>query len=103
MYLVQLHTKPKAKSKDAKKTGGAYVNCWINFSIKGGAELLARHYVEKGDWRILGRAKSTWVTEKTYNKEDVARKYYAEALKDGASLVFHNYPVRRGKILSKKS
>ena len=74
---------------------GAYVGCWIDFSDREGALLLARFYIREEGWKIRSVDEHRW-----YELADVpvaGRKYFKEAKKDGASFVFYRYSKRRAK------
>ena len=75
---------------------GAFVNCWIDFKHYEGALLLAKFYIRQEGWRIRRVQEHRWITGPT----DVARgsvRYFSEAKRDGASFVFHRYPMRELK------
>jgi hypothetical protein len=63
----------------------------VNFALKDGAELLARHYVEDAGWVVTTIDDTSWVEEEQYEGEE-SLQYYREALEDGVSVVFHMYP-----------
>lgn len=77
-----------------KRSRGAYVNCWIDFKLYEGALALAKFYIRKDGWRIRTLEEHRWID----GPAAVARgsvRYFREAKRDGASFVFHRYPVRR--------
>jgi hypothetical protein len=77
-----------------KNGTGAFVNCWIDFSLYEGALTLAKFYIRQEGWRIRTVEKHRWID----GPEEVVRgavRYFKEAKRDGASFVYHRYPVRR--------
>jgi hypothetical protein len=93
MWLFTIHAIPDDKSPDFKEVGGAYVNCWINFALEDGAELLAKFYIQQNDWIVLEVSEISWVEEEDYPIDDPKRKYFQEAQADGTSFVYHQYPL----------
>jgi hypothetical protein len=69
----------------------AYVSCWINFPIRDGAEILARHYIEKLGWVPGTIEEARWVEEIDYAGRTELR-FFKEAVQDGASFNFHTFP-----------
>jgi hypothetical protein len=79
MYYFLIQATPRPDSEEAKEASGAYVNCWINFPLKGGAELLARHYIRKYGWKPGKMDVAFWVEEGDYEDHPEALERYREA------------------------
>ena len=94
MYLITFRSKINPKAKAAEKfsdTGGAYVNCYIQFKDFEAAEKLAKLLIRAQGW-IPEKRTDAWVIQKKKLKTKKERQYYAEAIKYGYSLVFHMWP-----------
>lgn len=83
---------PKGET-DATKSGGAYVNCWINFQLEDGARHLAAYYVNQEGWIVEEIEESRWVQQQASDDNADGLRYFSEALRDGASLVFNMWPT----------
>lgn len=70
---------------------GAYINCWVNFALEEGAEVLARHYVEKAGRVVTKVDEVFWVEREDYEGEE-SLQYFDEASEEGVSVVLHLYP-----------
>ena len=77
-----------------KRSAGAYVSCWINFRLGEGALELAKFYVRNEGWRIRSVTEKRWI-ERVGDVPVGSRQYFKEAKKDGASFIFHRYPIKR--------
>jgi hypothetical protein len=86
--------KPTPKQRSLRRAKeGAYVNCWIDFRLHEGALVLAKFYIRQEGWRIRTLESHRWVNGPA-NAGRGAIKYFREAKRDGASFVFHRYPIR---------
>ncbi|MBV9790768.1 MAG: hypothetical protein JOZ51_21420 [Chloroflexi bacterium] len=93
MHYFMIEAIPSPDNMEEQAVGGAYVNCWINFALADGAELLARHYIERVGW-IPGDLHEHKIIKKSmYNNDDESIEYIHEAEVDGASFVFHTWKV----------
>ena len=90
MYRFVIHATPIQPTGNC---GGAYVSCWINFPLLEGAELLAKHYIRDAGYEPGEIDKVYDVSRSDYSDDDADLQYFEEAEADGASLVFHNYPL----------
>jgi hypothetical protein len=73
---------------------GAYVNALISFPEPNGAKLLAKMYAtEDGSkqWRFRHFQSCRKVTLSNFKNDPGYQDYFAEAKRDGYSLVFHIY------------
>lgn len=94
MYLFTFRAIVNPKSKTAfehSDAGGAYVNCWISFKDRDGAEKLAKFYIKKAGWIPEMKTEESQV-QKSWCKKKTDKKYYAEALKYGYTLVLNMWP-----------
>ena len=89
MYWFLIHATPPRPSAHS---GGAYVTCWINFALQDGAELLAKHYISEAGW-TPGDVEEVQIVERDHYAGEPELQYFDEAAKDGASFVFHTYPL----------
>jgi len=89
MFWFMINARPL---EPCAQSGRAYVNCWINFALQDGAELLAKHYIRKAGWSP-GEVEDVRHVERNDYLDDPALQYFEEAAKDGASLVFYEYPL----------
>ncbi|HXG85054.1 MAG TPA: hypothetical protein VNI84_13620 [Pyrinomonadaceae bacterium] len=93
MWLFTIHAIPGEKSPDFKETGGAYINCWIDFTLQDGAELLARFYIEQNNWIVIEIDEVSRVEDADYLIGEPKREYFVEAKEDGASFLYCQYPI----------
>ena len=93
MYFFNIQATPKPGTEKAEEVGGAYVDCWINFVLQDGAELLARYYIEQSGWIPGEKEDERWVEAEDYEDEPQLLQYYQEAEEDGACFVYHTWPV----------
>lgn len=93
MWFFNIEATPKPDTEQAGKLGGAYINCWINSQLQDGAELLAKFYIEEAGWTPKQIEDSVWVEKEDYTDGAENLKYYLEAEEEGASFVFHHWPV----------
>ncbi len=91
MYFFNITATPKPGDERNADVEGAYVNCWVNFQLQDGAELLARFYIEEAGW-VPGEIEDvSWVEEEDYRDRPEFMQYFREAEQDGASFVFHSW------------
>jgi hypothetical protein len=90
VHFVQLSA---SRTGRGGKRIGAFINCWIRFPWPDGAELLAKHYVKRQGYAIRRIAKGPLISRRPIDKR--VRPYFDEAMRDGASFVFHEYPIRK--------
>jgi hypothetical protein len=96
MWYFFIEASPKPDTNQATESGGAHVNCWINFLIEDGAEHLARFYLDQAGWKVEKIDEARWVVREGYDDGAEALQYYSEAECDGASFVIHEWPINRG-------
>jgi hypothetical protein len=97
LFLVRLYARPRPKSKFAKKYGGAYVNCLVNFLFARGAEVVAKDNVTQNGWTVRRRIVTKIVTRKDYKGDKQLKGYFDEALKLGISTAFYCHPRKQAK------
>lgn len=93
MHYFLIRAKPKPDNQEGKELAGAYVNCWIDFALSDGAELLARHYIEEAGWIPGVKEDERWVEEEDFKDDAELLGYFREAAEDGASFVFNSWPI----------
>ena len=97
LFLVRLYARPRPKSKFAKKYGGAYVNCLVDFKLARGAEIIARDCVERNGWDVKGKIAVLLSTRKDCKGDKQLEAYFDEALKLGVSTAFYCHPPTKQK------
>lgn len=72
---------------------GAYVNALISFAEPHGARRLAKMYATEGDkqWRFRHFRSCRKVTLANFHGDLEYQEYFAEARREGYSLVYHFY------------
>jgi hypothetical protein len=91
MVLIIFQARINRKSKAAKEfddIGGAFVNCWINFKDFNASVELAKILIKSRGF-IPEKKTDAWMMRKKGLKTKKDRQFYAEALKNGYTLVFH--------------
>jgi hypothetical protein len=84
---------PAPDNEQEHGSGGAFVNCWINYILQDGAEVLARYYIERAGWIPAATHEHRWVEADDYKDEPENLHYYLEAQANGASFVFNSWPA----------
>jgi hypothetical protein len=92
LILVRLYAKPRPRSRHAKKCGGAYVNCWVDFKMARGAEVVARDCVEREGWEVKRKIAVLSSIRKDCKGDKQLEAYFNEALKYGVSIAFYCHP-----------
>lgn len=93
MFLFTIKATPDPDNPDIDDDiGGAYVNVWINFPEEEAAELIAKFYITDAGWIPGLTIESYWVEEEDYDEDEEDLDYFLEALNDGSSLVFNQWP-----------
>jgi hypothetical protein len=87
MWYFILKVSPKPNTELAKEAGGAYVNCWIDFREKEGAEHLAKFYLEQAGWNHEETQEASWVEKDDYEDDPGGMQNYLEAEADSGSFV----------------
>lgn len=93
MHFFMIHATPKPGTEQTETVGGAYVNCWINFKLRDGAEVLARHYINQAGWIPDTIEDEGWVEQDEYDTGSEPLSYFQEAQDVGMCLAFHTYPI----------
>lgn len=89
MYYFMIEATPAPDNTEEQDVGGAYVNCWVNFGLEDGAEVLAFHYIQEAGWVPGTIHERKQVSKDLYQSDPEYLPYYLEAEADGVSLVFH--------------
>ena len=79
MWYFLLKVFPKPHTELAKEAGGAFVNCWINFREKEGAEHLAKFYLEQRGWSYEETQDVRWVEKEDYDNNPKGMQHFLEA------------------------
>ena len=93
MWYFIIRASPTPDTEQAEDSGGAYVNCWINFLIEDGAEHLAKFYVEQAGWMPEVTTEVRWVEQEDYEDDPEHLQFFSEAETDGASFVFNSWDI----------
>ena len=75
----------------ANEAGGGYVNCWINFREKEGAEHLAKFYLEQAGWIHEETQEARWVEKADCEDNPVALQKFLEAEADSGSFIVQQW------------
>src|SRR5437773_12527781 len=97
LFLVRLHARPQPRSKFAKQYGGAYVNCFVNFALPRGAEVVAKDCVTQNGWVVTRKIVIKSVTKKDSKGDKLFERYFNEATRLGVSTAFFCYLNREQK------
>jgi hypothetical protein len=94
MYFFTFHAVPGPNCPDAAKSGGAFVNCWIDQETWAKALAAAKHSIEeRHGWIITTTEESKIVEPAEYEENREGLRYYQQALIDKEVFVFHRYPA----------
>jgi hypothetical protein len=95
MYCFDIEATPKPDSPQAEEVGSALVNCWVDFPLRDGAELLARFYIaEDGNWEPGETKGWNWMEEEDFVGQPQLLECFHVARKAGMCLLFHTFPPR---------
>ena len=87
MWYFIIKVFPKPNTEIGKEAGGAYVNCWINFREKEGAEHLAKFYLEREGWAYEETSEARWVEQEDYEDDAEGLQNFLEAEADSGSFI----------------
>ena len=93
MHYFMIEAAATTELMEEEGLGGAYVNCWINFSLQDGAEVLARYYIEQDGWLPRETHEHRWAEQKDYQDNPDDLQYYLEAESEGVCFVFNTWPL----------
>jgi len=99
MWYFMLKVSPKPETELAKEAGGAFVNCWINFREKEGAEHLAKFYLAEVGWDYEETQEANWVEKQDYDDDPEGMRHFSEAETDSVCFVAHQWPVNGGEAV----
>lgn len=89
MYFFVIQAAPLEGSCVEEDFRGAYVSCWVDFALREGAEVLARHYIREQGWAPGRIDEMRWVERTDYARDPENVVYFDEAKQEGASFVIH--------------
>jgi hypothetical protein len=90
LHYFRIHAVARKGNKHHPAGSGAHVSCWVNFRLYEGALELAKFYVKKAGWSVQSVSSHAWLNGPSHAARGTVR-YYREALRVGASFVFHEY------------
>lgn len=93
MWYFLIKAVPRLGSSETNTSGGAYVNCWINFQLEDGAKYLAGFYLSQEGWIPEAVEESSWVERETYEDNHDGLRHFSEAEHEGACFVINTYPT----------
>ena len=88
-----IQVRPKPRTSLAPRAAGAFVNCWIDFREKDGAEHLAKYYLAQEGWDYEETKEARWVDETSYENSSQGQKRFVEAQIHSPSFVVNEWPV----------
>jgi hypothetical protein len=92
LHYFLIHAVARKGNEHHAIGSGAYVSCWVNFRLYEGALELAKFYVKQQGWSIQSVSSHAWLNGLSHAVRGTVR-HYREALRVGASFVFHEYPA----------
>ena len=93
MWYFVLKVSPKPETHLVTEFGGAFVNCWIDFKEREGAEHLTKFYVSQEGWQYEETQEAAWVESSTYDTDSKGMEYFLEAEANGTCFVIHTWPA----------
>lgn len=84
---------PKSDTLLATEAAGAFVNCWIDFREKEGAEHLAKFYLAQEGWNYEATQEVSWVEKEDYDDDAEGMQHFSEAETNSACFVVNQWPV----------
>ena len=91
MWYFVLRVSPKPDTKLAREAGGAFVNCWIDFREKDGAEHLAKFYLAQQGWDYGETQEANWVENDDYHDDSEGGQHFSEAQTNSACFVINQW------------
>jgi hypothetical protein len=91
MWYFVRKVSPKPDTELAKEAGGAFVNCWIDFREKDGAETLAKFYLGQEEWDCNEIQEAAWVEALDYEDDAEGLQHFLEAQDNSACFVVHQW------------
>lgn len=93
MWYFIIEVSPKPETPPATETGGAFVNCWIDYREQSGAEQLAKFYLEQDGWQYEETQEARWVEKEEYDDDPEGMQYFSDAETNCACFVVNRWPV----------
>lgn len=91
MWYFVLRVSPKPNTPLAIEVGGAFVNCWIDFRERDGAEHLAKFYLSQEGWDYEETQEARWVEKQEYDEDSEGAQYFSEAEINSACFVINRW------------
>ena len=91
MWYFILKVSPKPDTQLATQTGGAFVNCWIDFRERDGAEHLAKFYLDQEGWNHDETQEAKWVEKHDYDDDSESMQRFLEAETNSACFVVNQW------------
>ncbi len=79
MWYSIIKVSPKPDTQLATEAAGAFVNCWIDFKEKEGAEHLAKFYLAQEGWNHEETQEVSWVEKEDYDDDSEGMQHFSEA------------------------
>ena len=93
IYLVTVEALPAPGSQAFEEFGGAYVNVYLEEHSEGSARAAAQREIEDAGWICKAIEKVAYVTREDFADDPDGAANFDQALIDGATLVFHTFPI----------
>ncbi len=93
MYFLSFEAHPKPTYPDYGEVDGAFAAAFVNESIAGAAEAVARAFIEEAGWDVGDLDISHVVELESFPPGDRSREQFQQALVDGIVVTFHQWPV----------
>ena len=93
MYFLTFEAHPKPTHPDYGTVDGAFASVFVNESVAGAAETVAREFIEENGWDVAELDQSYPVELESYPPGDPSRQHFEQALIDGIVVTFHQWPV----------
>ena len=91
MWYFILKVSPQPDTQLATQTSGAFVNCWIDFRERDGAELLAKFYLAQEGWNYDETQEACWVEKSDYDDDSEGLQHFFDAETNSACLVVNQW------------
>jgi hypothetical protein len=100
LFFIIIEARPEPDTDEYEKSGGAFVNCWVDADDLRTAERRSVVLIQTGGWKPHRFEEWSIVTRETYmawqptDEDDVdLRELVEQAFTDGEVCVFNTWPV----------
>jgi hypothetical protein len=93
MYFLSFEAHPKPANPVYGHVDGAFAAAFVNESVAGAAEAIARAFIEEVGWDVGELDVAHPVELATFPPEHPSRRLFEQALVDGIVVTFHQWPV----------